>query len=660
MSINSDVSVFVLGENNIILERLEHSMCGITGSVWLEPKQAISSELLIKMTDAISHRGPDESTTWRREDHRDAYGRRLGIGLGFRRLAIIDLESAKQPLANENSLMHLVFNGEIYNYLELRKRLQGAGHTFRTNGDGETILHLYEDLGTKCFAELNGMFAVGIWDGQRNRLVLARDRVGQKPLYYALKNNRLVFGSELKSLCLVEGVCDSLNHQAIDDFLTYQYIPHPHTIWSGVYKLPPGHFLTFENGKLNVQNYWDINLKVEQKVSDREAIEKLQHLLRDSVRLRLQSDVPLGSFLSGGIDSSLITAIAQKQCAQPIRTFSIGFPIADFDETVHAAKVANYLGTQHQRFEVQPNGVEILEKLVWHYDEPFGDSSAVPTWYLSELTRREVTVALSGDGGDELFAGYERYRALWLSQRLQKMFPLHRLPGISLVQRLPDSQRRRSITRRAKRFLEALGQSAPRRYLNWLQIFPEALRSSLYREEFISSLPEADPFEFLNIRWDASEGRDVVTRASLTDLQTYLPCDLCTKVDIASMAHGLEVRQPFLDYRIVEFAASLPVQQKFRGRRGKLILQKAFGETIPKEIFMRPKMGFGIPIANWFRNELKPLVHDTLLSGDAKTSLFFRPDTIADLCDHHETNKQNHGYRLWNLLILETWLRQWT
>lgn len=635
-------------------------MCGITGAVWQDPRTAVSAELLEKMTAAIQHRGPDDSQTWRCTDHRDAYGRSIGVGLGFQRLSIIDLQGARQPMANEDGSVRLVFNGEIYNYRSLRRRLEGTGHLFSNEGDGESIVHLYEDMGTDCFGELNGMFAIGIWDSHHNRLVLARDRIGQKPLYYAIDNGRLIFGSELKCLAAVEGICNEIDPAAIDEFLTYQYIPHPSTIWKGVHKLAPGHFATFENGEIKVQRYWNFDPSIEIPIGKRDACDKLESLLTDSVRLRLQSDVPLGAFLSGGIDSSLMTAISQELNPEPIRTFSIGFPISDFDETGYAAQVAEHLGTRHQRFEVIPSSVDVIDKLVWHYDEPFGDSSAVPTWYLSELTRSEVTVALSGDGGDELFAGYDRYRALWLSRHLQKLFPIHQFPGIGAVQRLPDSNRQRSLIRRGKRFLEALGQPAARRYLNWLQIFPEALRASLYTDDFLASLPGVDPFAFLETNWQRSEGRDVVTRASTTDILTYLPCDLCTKVDIASMAHGLEVRQPFLDHRLVEFAASLPVSLKFRGRRGKLILQDTFGSKLPRTIFTRQKMGFGIPIAAWFRQELKPLVHDTLLSKDARITPYFRSQAIADLCHAHETGQQNHGYRLWNLLILETWLRRWT
>src|SRR6056297_314098 len=410
-------------------------MCGITGALWNSEPQRIDPALLSRMTEQIAHRGPDDSQTWRDDAHSDARGRSLGVALGFRRLSIIDLAGAAQPMACEDGTIRMVFNGEIYNYLALRKRLEGRGHRFATHGDGESILHLYEDIGSDCFAQLNGMFAIAIWDARRHRLVLARDRIGQKPLYYALKNDRLVFGSELKCLAQVDGVCDEIDPAAIDEFLTYQYVPHPGTIWKGVRKLPPGHFAVFENGKLSVQRYWDFDPTKQIEISPDDARGRLSELLTESVRLRMQADVPFGSFLSGGIDSSLITAIAQGLSDQPIRTFSIGFPIAEFDETAYAGQVANHLGTRHQRLEVSPSGVDVIEDLVWHYDEPFGDSSAVPTWYLSKLTKQHVTVALSGDGGDELFAGYERYRALWLSQRLQRLLPVHHVPGIGLVQR---------------------------------------------------------------------------------------------------------------------------------------------------------------------------------------------------------------------------------
>ncbi|WP_153557447.1 asparagine synthase (glutamine-hydrolyzing) [Roseimaritima sediminicola] len=634
-------------------------MCGITGAVWNRPELAIDAPRLRAMTDAIRHRGPDEEGFHSDTLRRDPAGDVPGVALGFRRLSIIDLEGAHQPLANEDQTKWMVFNGEIYNFATLRRRLEGAGHRFRTDGDGESILHLYEDLGTECFAHLNGMFAVAIWDATRRQLVLARDRLGQKPLYYAVHEGRLLFGSELKCFAQIPGVLQSIDPAAIDEFLTYQYVPYPNTIWKGVHKVSPGQFVVYRDGQLRTEDYWDFRPDRELPIGRAEAAERLRELLSDSVRLRLQADVPLGAFLSGGIDSSLMVALAQQQRSDPIQTFSIGFPNKEFDETHHAQAVADALKTRHTRFEVTPDGVDIIDKLVWHYDEPFGDSSAIPTWYLSELTRREVTVALSGDGGDELFAGYERYQALWLSRKIHQCLPLHRIPGISLIQRLPDSRRRRSVIRRGKRFLEAINQEDARRYLNWLQIFPESLRAELYADDFVPELPDEDPFEFLHAAWQRSAGRDVVTRASLADLLTYIPCDLMTKVDVASMAHGLEVRQPMLDYRVVEWAASLPVKLKFRGRRGKLLLRDAFGSEIPKQIWTRPKMGFGVPISDWFRNELKPMVHDLLLDPEARCLQFFRGDAIGELVRQHETNQQNHAYRLWNLLFLEKWLRRW-
>lgn len=642
-------------------------MCGITGSVWTDPTLAIDPGVLDAMTRAIAHRGPDDHATWRDDSHRDAHGRPIGVGLGFRRLAIIDIDGAPQPLVSEDGGVRMIFNGEIYNYQTLRRRLQGSGHRFRTDGDGEPIVHGYEDVGTDVFAQLNGMFAVAIWDARRHRLVLARDRIGQKPLFYAITQGndgqRIVFGSELKCLAEVAGVCTEVDPDAIDEFLTYQYIPHPRTIWKNVHSVPPGHFVVFENNQIRIERFWDYDPSQLHDVTPEDGVERIRQLLDDSVRLRMRSDVPLGSFLSGGIDSSIITALAVRHSRQTggqrVKTFSIGFAQRDFDETHHAAAVADHLGTDHTRLEVSPNAGEMIDTLVHHYDQPFGDSSALPTYYLSKLTREHVTVALSGDGGDELFAGYDRYRALWLSQKLQRYFPLHRMPGINLVQRLPDSSRQRDVIRRAKRFIEALGQSDSRRYLNWIQIFPESMRAGLYDDRFVSQLSGSDPAEFLDSVWSASSGRDLVSRASSADVLSYLPCDLCTKVDIASMANSLEVRQPMLDYRLVQFAGSLPVSQKFLGRRGKLILGDAFGDLIPKNIFTRKKMGFGVPIASWFRNELRPMAEDSLVGADSRLHAYFRPQALAELLSQHQQERHNHGYRLWNLVILERWLRRW-
>jgi asparagine synthase (glutamine-hydrolysing) len=635
-------------------------MCGIAGGVWSASEKSISADILARMTDVLRHRGPDDDGFYRSEcGVADPRGTRPGVALGFRRLSIIDLELASQPLSNEDGTVWVVFNGEIYNFRALRRRLEGAGHVFRTNGDGETIVHLYEDVGLECFSHFNGMFAIAIWDARRGRLVLGRDRLGKKPLVYRCEPNRLLFASELKSLLQVPGLPREIDPTALDHYLTYQYVPHPWTIFQGMHKLPPGHYAVYQDERLAVERYWTPDFNASWQGSEQEAIEALQTTLESSVQLRMQSDVPLGAFLSGGVDSSLIVAIMQRLASQPVKTFSIGFPVREYDETHYARRVAEHLRTDHHEFQVTPDGLEVLPKLVWHYDEPFADSSAIPTWYVAQLTRQHVTVALSGDGGDELFAGYPRYQAAALGQSLDRLTPLKWFLGARCWQRMPASARQKSKLRQFKRFSEALGLSPGQRYLNWISTFHAARRAALYSEAFLKQLPEADPYRFLEAALKTAERRDAVTAISLADLQTYLPCDLMTKVDIASMAHSLECRQPFLDVRLVELAASLPMEWKLRRGRGKRILRRAFSHLLPAEIWTRPKMGFGVPLDHWFRHELRALTHDVLLDETARGRGFFRDQSVAELIRQHEASEFDHAYRLWALLFLELWMRQW-
>lgn len=635
-------------------------MCGITGAIWTDPKRAIDAPTLQKMTDVIRHRGPDDEGHYSSEFRlRPPYEAMPGVALGFRRLSIIDLDTGQQPMSNEDGTVWVVFNGEIYNYPTIRHRLEGAGHTFRTQSDTETIVHLFEDEGLDFVRHLNGMFAVAVWDSRERRLVLARDRIGQKPLVYCHDQDRLLFASELKSLLQVDGISRDIDAGAIDEYLTYQYVPHPKTIFQSIRKLPPGHLAVFQHGEVQIQPYWEPDLNFESASKMDAAAEKLSELITSSVELRMRSDVPLGAFLSGGVDSSLIVALMQQLSDQPIKTFTIGFPVAEYDETQYARQVSDHLGTEHEELQVTPSGVDILPKLVWNYDEPFADSSAIPTWYLSEMTRRQVTVSLSGDGGDELFAGYPRYRAVWLASYLDQLGPIRSVLGASVWQRLPGS-RQKSFLRRFKRFSEFLGKTPQRRYLEWIAIFNESRRALLYRDDFVERLPNTDPFSFLNRAWARAGRRDVVSGASLADLTTYLTCDLMTKVDIASMAHSLEVRQPFLDYRIVEFAASLPIALKFRRGTGKRVLRRAFGHLLPADIWNRKKMGFGVPLDHWFRDELRELTHDTLLDEAARTRTYFRHEVIEELVTQHETQQFDHAYRLWALLVLELWLREWS
>ena len=635
-------------------------MCGITGAVWTEPKLAIDQPVLERMASVLRHRGPDDDGCYLTDYRsRPPYEAMPGVALAFRRLSIIDVAGGHQPMANENDTVWAVFNGEIYNFPELRHRLEGSGHIFKTRSDTETIVHLYEDEGADCFRHLNGMFAIAIWDSRRRQLVLGRDRLGQKPLVYRHEPGRLSFASELKSLLEVPGTPRNIDLGAIDEYLTYQYVPHPNTIFQGIHKLPPGHFAVYGDDRLQVQAYWQPDFNNERRIGRAEAIERLRSILESSIAMRLQSDVPLGAFLSGGVDSSLVVAIAQRQTSQTLKTFCIGFPIKEYDETSYARLVADHLKTDHHEFQVTPDAVDILPKLAWHYDEPFADSSAIPTWYVSQLTRQHVTVALSGDGGDELFIGYPRYRAVALAAKLDRFWPLRSVFGASYWQNLPSSSRQKSLLRRFKRFSEVLRTPPLRRYLDWIGIFNEASRAELYSDAFLERLPNQDPADFLAAGLRRADARDPVTSFALADLTTYLTCDLMTKVDIASMAHSLECRQPFLDYRLVEFAASLPVGMKFRRGRGKRILRDAFGDLLPPEIWNRSKMGFGVPLDHWFRDQLRDLTHDVLLGDTARNRGYFRPEVVARMVSDHESGAFNHCYRLWSLLVLELWLGRW-
>ena len=636
-------------------------MCGIAGAVWNDAEKTVERATLQRMIDVLRHRGPDGEGVYVAEGRLEpAADMTPGVALGHRRLAITDVAGGQQPLSNEDGTIWIVFNGEIYNFRDLRRRLEGAGHQFRTNSDTEAIVHLYEEEGPEFATHLNGMFALALWDAKRQQLILARDRLGKKPLVYRCEHGRLLFASELKSLLEVPGVPREIDPQALDEYLTYQYVPHPRTIFRGIAKLPPGHYAVYREGRLDVRSYWQPDFNLEDGRPAAEYVEELRTLLTSAVELRLQSEVPLGAFLSGGIDSTIIVGLMSQLAAEPVRTFSIGFPVKEFDETHYARAAAERFGTIHEEFQVRPDAMEILPRLVWHYDEPFADSSAVPTWYVSQLTRQRVTVALTGDGGDELFAGYPRYLAVWLAEGFDRLPALlRRLLAGHYWQRLPSGTQQKSRRRQFKRFVEMLALPPAQRYLEWIAIFNESRRAALYSDEFRARLPDEEPLEFLSAALRRSKGRDPITAFSLADLVTYLPCDLMTKVDIASMAHGLECRQPFLDYRVVELAARMPRRLKFRHGHGKLILREAFADLLPESIQRRGKMGFGVPLDHWFRHELRDFAREILLDSKTITRGYFRPEAIVQLWEEHQDARFNHGYRLWSLLILELWQREW-
>jgi len=636
-------------------------MCGITGAIWTDPEKAVDDALLGRMTECLAHRGPDDRGSLHSEFRlREPYGTMPGVALGHRRLSIIDIAGGSQPISNEDETVWVVFNGEIYNYRALRLRLEGSGHKFKTNTDTETIVHLWEDEGVDCFTHLVGMFAFAVWDARRRQLVLARDRLGQKPMVYRHEAGRLLFASELKSILALRDVPREIDRGSLDEYLTYQYVPHPNTIFRGIRKLPPAHYAVYQDDRLDVRRYWSPDFAHRPSRHDPDDAQRLREALEESVRLRMRSDVPLGAFLSGGVDSSLIVALMQRNSNTPIKTFTIGFPEPEYDESSYARAVAAHLQTDHHEFQVTPNAVEVLPKLIWHFDEPFADSSAIPTWYLSHHTRRHVTVALTGDGGDELFAGYARYRAVALAAALDRLpGPVRRVLASRLWQHIPTSGRQKSKLRRLQRFSEALAMSPARRYLDWIGIFNEPRRAELYTDEALAALPDSDPAGFLLQAWQQSRSADGVAAAANTDLLTYLPCDLLAKVDTASMAHGLECRQPFLDHRLVEQAVRLPTASKYRGGQGKRILREAFGDLLPANIWRRPKMGFGVPLDHWFRHELRQMTRDLLLSERSIGRGLFQRESIERLITEHERRRFDHQARLWSLLVFELWMREW-
>ncbi len=649
-------------------------MCGIAGAAWTAHGTPLPQDVLQRMTDVLAHRGPDDRGFYHSHSTGDAapenrsQGPRGGAALGHRRLSIIDLASGHQPLSNEDGTVWIVFNGEIYNYKELRPTLESRGHRFQTSTDTETIVHLYEEYGERCVEHLRGMFAFAIWDEKAQRLFLARDRLGKKPLLYRKESGRLLFASELKGLLQVPDAPRTLNPRAVDYFLTYQYVPHPHSILEGYHKLPPGHLAVYENGRLEVRRYWSPPFEPTTQTpagdhsgwSPERWKTELRETLTEAVRLRMRSDVPLGAFLSGGIDSTIISGLMQQLSERPVHTFSIGFPVKQFDETSYAREAARALGTEHHELTVEPDALSILPKLIWHYDEPFADSSAIPMMYLSEMTRRKVTVALSGDGGDELFAGYDRYRAVRFGITFDRLpRPLRALLTSRLWQKIPASVQQRSFRRRLKRLLAELGKPPERRYLRWISIYDTERRRDLYTDGFRAAVGDVDSADVLLEAYAACPSRDFVTRTSCADVLTYLPCDILTKVDIASMAYSLESRCPFLDHRVAELAARMPIELKQTPQQGKKILIETFSDLLPASIQRRSKMGFGVPLDHWFRNELRPLLLDALLDRRALERGYFNPTAVKRLIDEHLEGRWDHSYRLWALLVFEMWQRMY-
>ena len=628
-------------------------MCGICGVVD-GANRAPDRALLKKANDLIAHRGPDDEGSYVDGP----------VALAMRRLAIIDLNTGHQPLSYADESLWIVFNGEIYNYQSLRAELIARGHRLKTKSDTEAILALYQEMGAACVTKLRGMFAFAIWDKTKRRLFVARDRIGKKPLVYAERpGGTLLFSSELRCLFALDpSLPRTVDAAAIDMYLSLQYIPSPKTVYAAVKKLPPGHTLIWENGRTTLERYWDLPLGREAVTTD---IEEAKRLLRDklteSVRLRMISDVPLGAFLSGGVDSSVIVALMSGLSSKPVKTFSIGFDEERFSETHYARLVADKYKTDHTEFVVKPQMADVLPKLAWHYGEPYADASALPTYYVARETRRFVTVALNGDGGDENFAGYVRYFAM-KAARLADALPAPALKALKAgAELLPEYNAPFGMVWRAKRFLRSiLLNDLPGRHLKMIGYFAEDEKASLYSPEFMASLgTELGAAQgYLARAFAACEGEDFVNRLLYVDFKTYLPECLMAKVDVATMACSLEGRSPLLDHEFIELAYRMPGNWKLRGLRGhKWILKEAFKDLLPAAILSRPKMGFGIPLGAWFRGPLRDYWADHVLSRGALGRGYFEEKGLKGLWDAHQSGRRDNGYRLWALLMLELWHR---
>jgi asparagine synthase (glutamine-hydrolysing) len=621
-------------------------MCGIAGKIDFDG--AVDETLIQRMCAVMTHRGPDSRGTFVAD----------GVGLGIQRLAIIDVVGGNQPIFNEDRSVAVVMNGEIYNFPELRERLRGRGHSFSTHSDTEVLVHLYEDHGRHVVDHLRGMFAFAIWDARRRELFCARDRVGKKPLFWARRGSKVWFASEIRALLEDPELDRAVDHSAVAAYLALQYVPHPRSAFESIQKLPPASTVTVTESGERIDKYWslDYSRKLE-GVPVEQLEEQLREHLREATRVRLMSEVPLGAFLSGGVDSSAVVAAMAEQMAEPVKTFSIGFSEADHDELHYARMVARQFGTDHHEFVVEPKALDIMPKLALHYGEPFADSSAIPSFYLAELTSKHVTVALNGDGGDESFAGYRRYvtndragQLDWLPRPLKRASSFARLIG--------EGPRDDSMRTRINRLARTLPMSQAERYARWMSMFDDVGRRRLFTAEFAASVSGTRPEERLTDIWAASTADNRVDRMLDTDVQTYLPGDLLVKMDIATMAHSVEARSPFLDHELMEFAASLPAEHKLAGTSGKRLLKSALRGRLPDEILDRPKMGFGVPLAHWFRNDLRELPTDVLLDPRSLDRGYFRRSEIERLIKEHRERRADHASRLWVLLQLEFWHRE--
>jgi asparagine synthase (glutamine-hydrolysing) len=628
-------------------------MCGICGIYNFNGRE-VNKGLLQGMSNTLTHRGPDG----------EGFFVVSNIGLGHRRLSIIDLEGGKQPMGNEDGTIQVVFNGEIYNFLELKKDLEAKGYQFRTKSDTETIIYSYEEWGEDFVQRLRGMFAIALWDARTQKLSLIRDRLGKKPLYYFLGKDRLLFASEIKALLVDETISKEIDLNALDSYLSFGYVPSPLSIFKAIRKLPPAHIAVCRPEGFSIRQYWHLDMEnIASPKSEEEVLEELRGLFDEAVRLRLISDVPIGAFLSGGVDSSAVVAtMARLMGHEAVKTATIGFSDKRFDEIEYARIVAKQYQTDQTEFMVNPDALEVLEDIVWHLDEPFADASAIPTYYVSKMARQKVTVVLSGDGGDETFAGYiNRYHMIQIEDSLRKTLPRfirqNILGPIGEIYPQADFLPRPF---RLKRFLTNLSNNFEQAYFRDMSFYflPE-MKEKLYRSEFKSAIKDFNTFDILGSHFKVNQNPDVTTRAQYVDIKTYLPEDILVKVDRMSMAHSLEVRTPILDHKLIEYVGSLPSSLKLKGKESKYIFKKMMENRLPKNILYRKKQGFSVPLASWLRGEMMGFARETLFSSRAWLNIYFNTGYIENLWRRHQSGHQDYAYPLWGLMMFELWCQKY-
>lgn len=619
-------------------------MCGIAGIYNFKTLKPVTQSLVRAMTDTLVHRGPDDEGFYLSD----------GIGLGHRRLSIIDLAAGHQPISNEDGTIWVVFNGEIYNFGDLHDSLVKKGHIFKTKSDTEVIVHLYEEMGEECFRDLRGMFAIAIWDQRKKTLLLARDRVGKKPLYYHYDGTRVVFGSEIKAILQVPGISRDIDLDALSDYFSFLYVPAPKSIFKSIRKILPGHYLVVSPQGLRETEYWDLSFSQVEELTEKEWCEKLVDSFQEAVRLRLMSEVPLGAFLSGGVDSSSVVALMQSAINGPVITSSIGFEEKEFNELPYARAIASHFTTAHHEQIVRPDALAVVDRLSWHYDEPFADSSAVPTYYVSKVAREHVTVALSGDGGDENFAGYRRYyfdqRENWIRSWLP---PGVRQPIFGALASLYPKADWAPRIFRGKATFQNLSRCPVAAYFRSVSGCNPELKGNLLHGDMKHQLGGYDSLEVLRGYYDKADTDDLLSRVQYVDIKTYLADDILAKVDRASMAVSLEVRAPILDHKFMELAARIPSSLKLRGMEGKYIFKKALERCLPESILYRKKMGFAVPLARWFRSDLKEMAYETIFNSKHDSAL--DRSAVEKVWGEHQRGFRDRSTELWAILMFRLW-----